>query len=47
MRKSKLLSGKWLLSKGKIYDPYQNKILKGDLLINNGSLLAKKYNISK
>jgi len=38
MRKNKLLSGKWVLSNGKIYDPYQNKFLKGDLLINNGKI---------
>ena len=38
MRKNKLLSGKWLLSKGRIYDPYQDRFLKGDLLVTNGKI---------
>ena len=38
MRKNKLLTGKWLLSKGTIYAPYENKFLKGDLLLNNGKI---------
>ncbi len=38
MKKNKLLSGKWILEKGKIYDPYQDKFLKGDILLNNGKI---------
>jgi len=38
MRKNKLLSGRWLLTGGKIYNPYSDKFLKGDLLINNGKI---------
>ena len=39
MKKSKLLSGKWALLGGKIYDPYQDKFLKGDILLDNGKII--------
>ena len=32
----KKMNGKWLLAGGKIYDPFNQKYIKGDLLINNG-----------
>ena len=32
----KILNGKWLLTGGKIYDPFNEKYLKGNILINNG-----------
>ena len=38
MKKNKLLLGKWGFLGAKIYDPYQNKFLKGDLLLNNGKI---------
>ena len=34
----KKMNGKWLLTGGKIYDPFNKKYLKGDLLINNGKI---------
>jgi len=44
----KILKGKWLLKGGKIYDPFKEKYLKGDILINNGKFdkLITKKNIS-
>lgn len=38
MKKNKLISGKWMLKGGKIYDPYKDKFLKGDILLNNGKI---------
>jgi len=38
MKKNKILSGKWILSNGKIYDPYKNKFLNGDILLSNGKI---------
>jgi len=38
MKRNKLLSGKWALLGGKIYDPYEDKFLKGDILLNNGKI---------
>ncbi len=38
MKRNKLLSGKWALLGGKIYDPYKDKFFKGDLLLNNGKI---------
>ena len=38
MKKNKLLSGKWILSGAKIYDPYKDKLSKGDLLLDNGKI---------
>ena len=38
MRKNKILSGKWALVAGKVYDPYEDKFLKGDILLNNGKI---------
>ncbi len=38
MKQNKLLLGKWALLGGKIYDPYQDKFLKGDILLNNGNI---------
>jgi len=32
----KILKGKWLLTGGKIYDPFKEKYLKGNILIDNG-----------
>ena len=32
----KILKGKWLLIGGKIYDPFKEKYLRGNVLINNG-----------
>ena len=36
IRGDKILKGKWILSGGKIYDPFKEKYLKGDILIING-----------
>ena len=36
----KILNGKWLLTGGKIYDPFKEKYLKGNILINNGKFDA-------
>ncbi len=38
MKKNKVLSGKWALLNGKVYDPYRNKLFKGDLLLSNGKI---------
>ena len=38
MKKSKLISGRWVLKGGKVYDPYKDKFLKGDILLNNGKV---------
>jgi len=41
----KILKGKWLLTGGKIYDPFKEKYLKGNILIDNGKferLIANK-----
>ena len=48
IRGDKILKGKWLLKGGKIYDPFKEKYLKGDILINNGKFdkLITKKNIS-
>ena len=32
----KILNGKWLLKGGKVYDPFKDKYLKGNVLLNNG-----------
>ena len=36
IKADKILNGKWLLTDGKIYDPFKEKYLKGNILINNG-----------
>ena len=36
IRGDKILKGKWILSGGKIYDPFKEKYFKGDILIVNG-----------
>ena len=36
IKADKILNGKWLLTGGKIYDPFKEKYLKGNILINNG-----------
>ena len=38
MKKRKLISGRWVLKGGKVYDPYKDKFLKGDILLNNGKV---------
>ena len=32
----KILSGKWILSGGKIYDPFKEKYIEGNILISDG-----------
>ena len=36
----KILKGKWLLIGGKIYDPFKEKYLNGNVLINNGKFVG-------
>jgi len=38
MKKNKLLSGKWALLGGKVYDPYKDQMSKKDILISNGKI---------
>ena len=39
IKSDKKLNGKWVFSKAKIYDPFKEKYLKGNILINNGKFI--------
>ena len=39
IKSDKKLNGKWVFSKAKIYNPFKEKYLKGNILINNGKFI--------
>ena len=44
----KILDGKWILSGGKIYDPFKEKYIKGNILISDGKfVLTQSPDIKK
>ena len=40
IKSDKKLNGKWIFSGGKIYDPFNEKYLKGNILVNNGKFMG-------